>query len=214
MAEKEGAKAALEGDTTQQTGDQRRAAILGSAATALTATGQAKSQLLGHEDERLEAVEDRGSTAEVVGGDVKPDLSGRAPKNREGQDAPAAFVVNGLQPTAMVASPGGPIPVSLVASDPQDAEQKLETRRDAVEEHPRARDQLTEEQVAALDAPALRAVAESRAYKDFPRLGTEGTRREFLRRQAGDLNFRAAENRAVETAERQQEAVDQTLAPT
>lgn len=193
MGDREGAQAALQGDTTQQTGEQRRAAILGSAPTALTATGQARAQLLGTEDERLSEIEDRGSTAETIGGEPKPDLGGRTVKNREGQDAPAAFVVNGLQPAAMVASPGGLQPVSLVASDPDDAQAKLEQRRDDAPQHPRARDELSETQVAALDAPSLRAVAESRGYKDFPRLGAEGTRREFLRRQGEDRNFRATE---------------------
>lgn len=177
---------------------------LGGFAGVGSASAQAARQEAGLEE--IPQGEDRGSTLDAGQADVKPDSEG--PQEPTGLQAePAQFTNTGSVIANMVASPTGPVPVSLVAGSPEDAARILEERREQVEQEKEARNpdrRFSEDEVNMLDGGELRAIGARRGY-DMPGAGTRSARAAFLRQQAKDENLGDDE---VPTPRRRRKAAD------
>jgi hypothetical protein len=151
---------------------------------AATATGQARENDSGKEDERLKDA-DRRPTPEGApkAGDFAPvDY----PKPQGLQKEPANFSPTGTIPAEMVSSPGGFIPISSVAGD------ELEARLESTYGKQPIGDQLeelTDEQLVGMDGPSVRAVGLQRGYRMPEMAGSRTMRATFLREQGKDERF-------------------------
>lgn len=177
----------------------------GLATTAFAGVGSASAQAQ-RQDAGLEEIpegEERGSTLDAGQGDVVADGSGNETQSPTGLQAEAAqFTTNGSVLGNMVASPTGPVPVSMVAGSPEEAQKVLEDRKAAIERENEGRNpdrRFSEEEVNLMDGGTLRAIAARRGY-NLPGAGTRGARREFIRLQEGDKTFQTKTTRR-QTAE-------------
>lgn len=177
-------------DSASQSAENRQDVLAAAQPGSATATGQARAQLTGEEDERLKDHKDRGSTVEIVGGAPTGDLL--KPRKPVGaQTEPAVLTFNGTVEAGMLPSPYGPVPVSSQASSVKDAERKLDEHRANLDDGRRsAFDELSEQEVLYMDSASLRAIAQNRDYKNFPHVGTRQTRQIFLQRQKEDPSFK------------------------
>lgn len=177
--------------TIEPQSEEAREKVLHQATGGLgTATGQAKANLLGHEDERLEGLASRGSEVPIAGGDqIKadyPEHEGAKPIGN--QAVPAAFTTNGSLPLNMVPSPSGPVPASTVAGDQAAAAQavrRANKERDDLILRSGAK-KLSREQIEGMNAADLRAVAHDRGYDLGDYAGSRVTRRRFIEAQGKD----------------------------
>lgn len=175
------------GQAPVQTDEDRQAALDAAPGGAGTATGQAKAFLSGEEQERLDSLESRGSTAPIVGGDIKPDHEGGQPPIGA-QAEHASFTTNGSLPAAMVPSPTGLVPVGVTGGTPEEqrarVEEHLKTARGraATASHQK----LSRRQVESMSAAELRAVASDRGYDLGDNAGNRITRKRFLEEQDKD----------------------------
>jgi hypothetical protein len=161
--------------------DARAAALSQSTAGSSSATAQAQQK--DAEEERL-ADHPRGSTIEIEGAPTAGDFGGGEPQEPRGLLAePAAFTPLGTIPAAMVSSPGGFVPLSAIPEG--DRENRLQSTlgKQPVGDQ---RQQLSEDELAALDGPSIRAIAVQRGYKDIPEFGSRSIRKHFLIAQAKD----------------------------
>lgn len=134
---------------------------------------------------------DAGSRVPIVG---TPTADFAAPKAKEpeGRQAEEATVTaRGSISSGLVPSPSGPVPVSAVARNAEEAEELLEQNRKAVksQEYHSALDKLSDEFIDTLDAPTLRSIAQQRQYRDFPQGGRRTSREAFKRMQAEDPRY-------------------------
>lgn len=170
--------------------DEAREKVLGQVGTGGgTATGQARSHFLGDEKERIEGLESRGSTQEIAGGEPVADASGNdTQKPRGAQAQPSAFVSNGSLPVNMVASGSGPVPVSSVTSNPEDAARMAAESIKAHDDHVlrSGATKLSRAQIESMSGAELRAVASDRGYDLGEQGGNRTTRRRFIEAQNKD----------------------------
>ena len=157
-----------------------------------SATGQEAARRAGKEE--IPEGEDRGSVVEIDGEPVA-DYAGNDVQKPEGNQAePALFVANGTIPPNMVPSNSGLVPVSASAASPEDAEKRLEEHQATVDAEREAafgiRKEISEDQIAKMSAPELRAVASDRGYDISNAAGTRGTRAAFRTAQSEDKSFR------------------------
>jgi hypothetical protein len=147
-----------------------------------SATGQAKEQASGREDERLEGSEDREGPED---GPEKGDFGAVEYAQPVGLQAePANFTSGGTIPAGMVSSPAGFVPLSAVG-DPEAALERTLGKQGSTKDNRR----LTEEDLEQLDGPSIRAIGTQRGYQ-MPDLAGRGTiRGKFLAEQEKDERF-------------------------
>lgn len=172
--------------------EEAREKILMQAAGGLgTATGQARANLLGEEQERIDNLESRGSTQPIAGGDqIQSDYPANDTENKPigAQAQPSAFTSNGSLPVNMVPSPSGLVPASTVAGSLEDASKAVEKankERDDLILRSGAK-KLSRAQIEAMSAADLRAVAHDRGYDIGEYAGSRRTRARFLEAQQKD----------------------------
>lgn len=149
-----------------------------------TATGAALAQ---HE---IPQGEDRGSKVEIVGGTPTPDDG--SPKGLQAQ--PAQFTSNGSLPPNKVPTSSGLVPVSAVASTPEDAKKRIDARRDQIAQENEERNSLrhlSDADLAKLGGAEIRAIAHQRGY-ELPAAGTRTARAAFSAAQAKDSRIKKA----------------------
>lgn len=168
-------------DQTQN--DAVRAEMLSrSTASSGSATGQAKDQASGKEDERLEGQDKRPGPKD---GPTNGDFALVEYAQPIGLQAePANFTSGGTIPASMVSSPSGFVPISSIA-DPEEAQERTlgaqgSTRDDRA---------LTEEELGQLDGPSIRAIGAQRGYKINDLAGKRTVTAAFLAAQGEDKRF-------------------------
>lgn len=132
----------------------------------------------------------RGSEREVAG-EPQADLQGvKGPKNPgAGAEERARFTTNGTLAARLVGSPSGPVPASARTASKEQADRLIEQRDKDLEREAERRAgfvELTEDKLASMSAPEIRAVAEDRGYDMRYRGGRQATAREFLKLQGED----------------------------
>lgn len=165
------------------------------------AYAQAERQRKGLEE--IPTGEDRGSTLEAGQDEAVADAvaEGAAPAGLQAE--PAEFTQTGSVVMNMVPSPSGPVPVNLVASDPEAAAELLEERAATVREEQERRNpdrHFTEDEVNELDGGTLRALAARRGYTDMPGAGTRSARQAFLQAQSKDDRYSSPAGRGAQTS--------------
>jgi hypothetical protein len=131
--------------------------------------------------------EDRGSRVPIEGGQPPADALEIHP-NTEKQGEPARFTSNGQLEANTVGSPTGPVPVSTVASTPEEAKKIIEKRDRDHDEYVKQRKgnrKLSDQEIATLGRAELSAIASHRGY-EIRQGGTTTTRAEFQRAQEKD----------------------------
>jgi hypothetical protein len=169
-----------------QNEEARKDALSRTAATGLgSATGQARENRSGAEDERLKGADKREAPegAPKMGDFARVEL----PEPDGLQAEPAAFSTAGTIPSGMVSSPGGFVPISAV-SDPKRA---IERTLASTGRNPDDR-KLTEEEVESLDGASVRAIGAQRGYEMPDMAGGRSMRRIFLEKQAEDSRFKGS----------------------
>lgn len=161
-----------------------------------SASAQAERQRLGLEE--TPSGKDRGSTLNAGQDDAVADAvaEGASPAGLQAEDA--IFTRNGSVAGNLVPSPSGPVPISLTATDSDDAVERLEKRREELEQEQEGRDpdrKFSEAEISQLDGGVLRAIAERRGY-DLPGAGTRSARTAFLRQQGEDKNYKSTSRAA------------------
>lgn len=128
---------------------------------------------------------DRGSRLPIEGGQPPADYIGDPGKPRGLQAEEAMFTSNGQIPSGTVPTNSGPVPVSAVASSPEDAKRRLEELEEAhaADLERRERGELSEDEVRRMGRAELRAIGERFGY-ELPEAGTRATREAFLQAQA------------------------------
>lgn len=92
-----------------------------------------------------------------------------------------------------IATSAGPMPVGAVARDEEHAQELLDEQEERVESEKRRSvfdKKLTLEQMEAMPAGDLRAVAATLGYKDYPLAGKRGLVAFMEKAQAGDDRFK------------------------
>lgn len=168
-------------------------ASTGAMAGVQSATEQAKQVETGEEDKRV-AETSGGSDVEIAGGEPKADFAAADAREPVGEQAESAvFGPQGALDTNLVATPTGLMPVSALVNDSKKAEKLLEERKEAVKNEGRrsALDTpLSDDEIERMTGPELRAVAQTRGYKDFPQNGSNAARQAFKAAQKKDDRFK------------------------
>lgn len=169
--------------TSVQDEQARTDALSRSGAGTGTATGQAKENASGREDERLAGADKR---EEPENTSQKADFARVELDEPAGLQAEtAAYGPGGTIPAGMVSSPGGFIPLSAV-NDPEEA---LERTLSSNGRNPDTR-RLREDEVEQLSGAEARAISAQRGYKPPDLAGTRTQRRFLLEKQAEDPRFK------------------------
>lgn len=116
------------------------------------------------------------------------------------QKEPATMTPTGSIPGRTVASPSGPVPISVVAGSEEKANEILKQQDPAA--RPKIAGQykrLTEEDVSKMSGGELRAVAHDRGYT-LPEGGNRTTRRRFLELQDKDESLKKGAGEGGKTA--------------
>lgn len=147
-----------------------------------SATGQAKDQASGKEDERLKGSEDREGPEDAP---EKGDFGAVEYAQPVGLQAePANFTSGGTIPAGMVSSPAGFVPISAV-DDPEAALERTLGKQGSTKDTRR----LIEDDLEQLDGPSIRAIGTQRGYH-MPDLAGRGTiKTRFLALQDADPAF-------------------------
>lgn len=173
-------------DTTNQSAEVRAEALRAAPSGSGSATGQAKENDSGQEDERLVGSEDRPAPE---GAPERGDYGQVEYAQPVGLQAePAAFTPGGTIPAGFVASPSGFVPASTVANPEEAIETTLGKQKVAAP--PR---KLTQEEVEALDGPTVRAIGAQRGYQMPDMAGSRTARARFLAEQDKDPAFKKEE---------------------
>lgn len=147
-----------------------------------SATGQAKEQASGKEDERLGGSEDREGPEDAP---AKGDFGAVEYAQPVGLQAePANFTSGGTIPAGMVSSPGGFVPLSAVG-DPEAALERTLGQQGSTKDNRR----LTEDDLDQLDGPSIRAIGAQRGYKIADLAGRRTVKAAFLTAQDEDKRF-------------------------
>ena len=145
--------------------------------------------------------EDRGGDEDLIaGGPPPPDSDNPDPQGLQAEEA--QFTTNGSVAGNMIPSPTGPVPVALVAGSPEEAEEVLARRREALEEEKQRLNpdrRFEEDEVAELDGGTLRALGARRGY-EMPGAGTRAAQKAFLRQQDTDPNYNSASRRRTKAS--------------
>lgn len=172
-------------DPNVQTEEARRAELSRAAPHGATATGQALHK--GEEDERLKD-HPRGALEEPEDGPDGGDFGeGAVAKPKGLQAEEATYIHSGTVPPNMVSSPGGLVPVGAVPEDEREARLQTTLGRSAIGGDRR---KLSEDEVAAMDGPSIRAIAAQRGYKVDNQFGSRTSRASFLQQQEEDPLFK------------------------
>lgn len=163
-------------------GDQVREALLtrGVRPSGNTAAGLAASPEPAPKAERETAKEP--ADAEDLGSILE------AGSNSEAQGAAAAFTPSGSLPYAHVPSPTGPMPAS-VSGTPEAAQTGVDAMVEATLPRTSARRRLSDEDIAGLTKPELRAIAYDRGYDTEGTFGRSGLIRKFQAAQEEDKSL-------------------------
>lgn len=153
-----------------------------------TATGQAKKQRSGEQEEAKE--EDTREIPESVSA-IKPDyLASEANEPVGLQAEEASFLPNGSVEHGMVASNSGFVPAASIAKDAEHFDKLVEKQKADLKEGLRSvrsgRTALTDEQIDKMSGAELRAVAHDRGYDISDTMGTRGSRAAFSKAQGDD----------------------------
>lgn len=180
-----------------QSEEAREAALRAAPRGLNTATGIAYEHHFG-EKETPEG-EERGSTRESAGhaDEIKPDAvsEGQGPVGLQAEEA--AYARNGTIPAGFTASPSGPVPISSVARDPEEAKRRASETFEAYDKQlirSKEYEELSDEQIDRASGAELRAVAHDRGYNLGPIGGNRSTRARFRRAQAEDRGSSSGES--------------------
>ena len=172
-------------DVNIQTEEARRAELSRAAPHGATATGQALHK--GEEDDRLSG-HPRGALQEPESGPEGGDFGEGTPAKPRGLQAEeATYIHSGTVPPNMVSSPGGLVPVGAVPESERDARLQTTLGKSAIGGDRR---KLTEDEVAQIDGPSIRAIGVQRGYRMDGQFGSRSARAEFLRQQEDDQAFK------------------------
>lgn len=150
-----------------------------------TATGQQIAWASGEQE--VPKGKERGSQVEIAGGDPKPTIEGGdEPRGLQAEDA--LFSSNGQIASDMEASPTGLQPIGMTVNSPEEAQEKIDRRREEhqkyVERSPRL-EALDEPTIGRLGKTELRAIGLQRGYT-MPETGTRAMRASFIAAQDKD----------------------------
>lgn len=153
-----------------------------------TATGQQIAWKSG--EQTIPKGDERGSQTEIEGGEPTPTIEG-GDKPRGLQAEEALFVSNGQIASDMTATPTGLQPIGGQSASPEEAREKIETRKQEhlayVECTPKV-EKLDEATVSRLGRAEVAAIGKQRGYK-IPDAGTRATRAAFLAEQGADTKL-------------------------
>ena len=135
--------------------------------------------------------DERGSKVKTGEGDAQPDAKVQAPVGAQAE--PARFTSNGQVPHATVGSPTGSVPVSALASSPEDAEKRIDEQNEAHDDFVAKRlnrdRRLDPATLNRLSGAELRAIGAQRGYKLPDYSGSRTTRQAFIEAQDKDTNL-------------------------
>lgn len=191
-------KATDESSFATQSDEVRERILANSTAGGDTAIGNARAAA----DKEIPEGEDRGSKAEIVGGEPQADYPAFSPAAPVGsQSQPALITTNGTLPVGHVASPSGLVPVSAVTSDPTHATQLIQDHLDEQEKQilRSGYEKLSRAKIESMSAGELRAVASDRGYDIGDYAGSRSTRQRFIKAQNEDEGLKDSEAVATDT---------------
>lgn len=155
-----------------------------------TATGQARENDSGKEDERLKDTDKRPEPEGAPEGGDFAEVKYAKPQGLQAE--PANFSVTGTIPADVVSSPGGFVPLSSVSEGDREARLESTLGKQPIGDQ---LNELTREDLEGMDGPSVRAVGVQRGYRMPDMGGSRTMRASFLREQEKDERFLEGEGK-------------------